>query len=186
MLEHNEKAEALAKAIDGKVFDDSGRVQVSVKAEALGFPVTVEAIRPHFPFPTNYYVNIDVLKESTPNSAAMTLLITPKVTKGIWNMIGRLFLIDAHTRPIGDADFDKFFNMKSNDYPAALRFVRYPMMMERIKELHTQTAFNELHVRATAGLLLVQPTPFDSINLDSARETVRMMGDMAQVLFDVF
>jgi len=186
MVEPNEKAEALAKAIDGKVFDDSERVQVSVKTEVLGFPATVEAIRTHFPFPTDYYVNIDVLKEGTLNTNTMTILITPKVTKGLWNKIGRLLLIDSHLKPIGDPEFDSFLNMESNDYQAALRFVRYPMMMERIKELHRQTTFNELHVRAKAGLKLMQPTPFDSINLDAARETVRMLGDMAQVLFDVF
>ncbi|MBS1991823.1 MAG: hypothetical protein JSS86_07285 [Cyanobacteria bacterium SZAS LIN-2] len=186
MVEKNDKAEALAKALDGKVFDDSGRVQVSVKAEVLGFPVTVEAIRTHFPFPTNYYVNIDVLKEGAQDPNAMTVMITPKMTKGLWNRLGRLLLIDAHLRPIGDPQFDNVLNMQSNNFDLALRFVRYPMMTDRIKELQNQTGFTELHARATAGLLLVQPTSFDSINLDVARETVRMLGDMAQVLFDVF
>jgi hypothetical protein len=184
--DHRDKANALAKALDGHVVDDSERVEVSVKCEALGFPVTVEAIRATFPFGTNYYVNVDVLKEGNNDPSAMTLLITPKITKGIWNRLGRLLLLDAHVRPVGDPHFDSLFNMTSNDFDAALRFVRYPTMLDKIKELQQYTGFMELHVRAKAGLLLRQPTSLEALNLDVARDAVRLLGEMAQILFDVF
>lgn len=186
MVEENSKAEALALALEGRVVDDSGRVEVKVECERLGFPVTVEAIRTHFPFGTNYYVNIDVLKESNIESSAMTLLISPKVTKGIWNVLGRLLLLDARVRPVGDHDFDSMFNLDTNDYNTALRFIRYPMMLDKIKELHHSTGFSELHVRSTAGLKLLQPTNFEALNLDVAKEAVRVLGEMGQILFDVF
>jgi len=186
MSETDAKAQALAKAIDGKVVDDSGRVAVSVKSEILGFPVTIEAIKPFFPFATDFYVNIDVLHEATNNPAVLQFQITPKVTKGIWNRLGRLLLIDARVRPIGDKEFDNLFNVNTNDFSGALRFVRYPGMLDKIQELQDISGFNELDVRATAGLKLVNPTNFDSLNLDVARETVRIMGEMGQILFDVF
>jgi hypothetical protein len=186
MVDHSGKANALAKAIGGKVVDDSERVEVSVQCEVLGFPITIEAIRATFPFGTNYYVNIDVLKEGITDPSVMTLLITPKVTKGFWNLIGRLLLLDPRVRPIGDPHFDAIFNMATNDYAAALRFVRYPTMLDKIKALQEYTGFMELHVKAKAGLLLRQPTSLEGLNLDVARETVRVLGEMGQILFDVF
>jgi hypothetical protein len=186
MADHTSKANALAKALEGKVIDDSARVEVSVQCERFGFPITVEGIRATFPFGTSYYINIDVLKEKNTDPTLMTLLITPKVTKGIWNLIGRLLLLDARVRPIGDPGFDSAFNMTTNDYAAALRFVRYPAMLDKINQLQEFTGFTELEVKAKTGMVLRQPTSIEALNLDVARESVRVLGEMGQILFDVF
>ena len=67
-----------------------------------------------------------------------------------------------------------------------MRFIRYPGMLEKIQEAQQFSGFSELHIRAKAGLWLVQPANFETLNLDVAKETVRILGEMAQVLFDVF
>jgi hypothetical protein len=186
MADHSVKANALAKAVEGKVQDDSERVEISVRCERLGFPIIIEGIRATFPFGTNYYVDVDVLKEKNADPDLMTLLITPKVTKGFWNFVGRLLLLDARVKPIGEPAFDRLFNMTTNDYSAALRFVRYPAILDKINQLQEFTGFMELHVKAKAGILLRQPASIEALNLDVARETVRVLGETGQILFDVF
>ncbi|MBU6451535.1 MAG: hypothetical protein KGS72_07145 [Cyanobacteria bacterium REEB67] len=186
MAQGNSKEIALAKALDFKVVDDSARVEICVKGEVLGFPATLEAIRPFFPFGCNYYIDIDVLKENNVDPSEMTLVITPKVAKGMMNFFSRLLLVDARTRPVGDAQFDRLFNVDTNDFVGALRFVRYPGMLEKIQDLQQFSGFSELHVRAKAGLMMVQPTCFNSLALDVAKESFRLLGEIGQILFDTF
>jgi hypothetical protein len=186
MAHDNSKEIALAKALDFKVVDDSSRVEICVKGEVLGFPATLEAIRPFFPFGCNYYIDIDVLKENVEDPSVLTLLITPKVAKGTMNFFSRLLLLDARTRPVGDPHFDRSFNVDTNDFASALRFVRYPGMLEKIQDLQQYAGFSELRVKAKAGLIMVQPTNFNSLPLDVAKESFRLLGEIGQILFDTF
>ena len=55
-MQEDSKSRSIAQALDGKVVDDSARVAVCIKGSLLGFPATMEAFRPHFPFGVNYYI----------------------------------------------------------------------------------------------------------------------------------
>lgn len=180
------KAKAFADIIDGKVVDESNRVEVCIKGNVLGFPATVEAIKAGFPFSTSFYVETDVLHERGPADTTFTITITPKVARGITGFLGRLLLIDAHEIPTGNNHFDAQFLAHSDNDDMCKRFVHYPGMTEKISTLQQYTSFRELHIQGGKGLCLIAPANFSSFKYDVARETFSILSSIAQTMSEAF
>lgn len=187
MWDKDAKLNALAEIIEGKVIDDSSRVEVCVKGTVVGFPATIEAIRSGFPFGCSLFVETDVLNEHPDKDPdAFALTISPKVVTGFWAMFSRILLVDHTNKQLGDKRFDSSYIADTSNNEQALRFVTYPSMLDRITLLSKYTSFSELHVRAGQGIVLVQPNSIEKIELDTVREAFKLLGEMAQVVFEAF
>jgi hypothetical protein len=187
MWDKEAKLNALAEVIEGKIIDDSARVEVCIKGTEVGFPATIEAIRSGFPFGCSLFIETDVLNEhqgNDPNAFALT--INPKVVTGFWAMFSRILLVDHTLKPLGDKKFDATYIASTTDNAQALRFITYPSMMDRIMLLSKYSGFTELHVRAGHGVVLVQPQSVEKIEVDTVRESFKLLGEMAQVVFEAF
>ncbi len=188
MFDKEAKLNELALVIEGKVVDDSDRVEVCIKGTVLGFPATIEALRANFPFGASFFLETDVLNEhnSSSDQQGFTLTISPKVVTGFWANFSRILLIDHQTKLIGDKRFDNHYLAVTNNDEEARRFIRYPAMMDKIILLSRTCSFTEVHIRAGHGLVTVQPTSIEKLDGDVVRESFRVMGEMAQVMFEAF
>lgn len=177
----------LASAIEGKSIDTQGRVEVAVKGSVLGFPATLEAIRCHMPFGVSYFIETDVLgTASSKSESSFTLAIAPRVTRGIWQALGRLLLVDAKSKQLGDKRFDAYFLASTSDTAKAKRLVTYPGMYDKLLHLHQFNNFTELHIRVPQGLVLQQPTCLDELDIDVARESFKQLAEIAQTVYELF
>jgi hypothetical protein len=81
-----DKAQSIANLIDGNVIDDSSRVAVCVKGTVEGFPATMEAIYPRWPFGTIYTIetNANFDPNGTVPQATWAMTIYPKVGR-VWS-----------------------------------------------------------------------------------------------------
>ncbi|MBI5176190.1 MAG: hypothetical protein SFV17_11735 [Candidatus Obscuribacter sp.] len=184
MTSVEDKKKNFATIVDGKVVDDSERVAVCIKGSVLGFPATIEAIKPDFPFGTSFYLETDVLHEHQGTKPSFTIVVTPKVAKGLSGFLGRLLLIDAHERPTGIKVFDSELLAHSEDLDICHRFIGYPGMAEKLRDLQRFNGFREFHIQGGKGLCLICPTNFKGLSYDVARETLQVMATIAQVLFE--
>lgn len=180
------KQEAFAHLIEGKVVDDSQRVEVCIKGTVLGFRATIEATKASFPFGTNFFVETNVLEGSKFDAPSFAITVVPRVAKGILGIFTRMLLLDSHDSPIGMKAFDDVLLANGNDQGAMHRFLYYPGLADKIITLHNCSSFSEFHVQGGQGLVLNCPTSFNAFNFDAARETLALLGPIAQTLFEVF
>ncbi|HEY9785574.1 MAG TPA: hypothetical protein V6D17_09255 [Candidatus Obscuribacterales bacterium] len=182
------KLQAVANLIEGRVVDDSERVEVCIKGTVLGFPATLEAFRSGFPFGVTYFLEVGVLEDkSAPTSdELLNLTICPRHTRGLYSFIARILLLESKGQPVNDPRVRSNFICSYNTRQEAERFVNYPGVLEKLMRLEHYSKFSELLVRAKAGLCLSQPQSFQSLNLDVCKETFKTMGEIGQVLFEAF
>ena len=188
-MELEAKKRALADILEGKIVDDSGRVEICIKGSVLGFPMTVEAFRSGFPFGVTYYIETETEAERQRQNIGtpFRIDIQPRYARGgILVFLSRLLLFESKGQNVGDKKFEGKYISSHNDYETAERFVRYPGVFEGIDNLSQLTSFSELVARAKYGLVLSQPQNFASIDIDKTRETIKQMGALAQILFDAF
>ena len=186
MSDARAKMERLAEILEGRVVDDTGRVEVCVKGAILGFPATLEAFRAGFPFGVAYYIetNADGMRKESQDSLTMT--ITPRQARGLTAVFMRLLLFEPRGQKIGERDFDSRYISSFDNFHQAERFVRYPEVATCIKKLYEYTSFGELVVRTDAGICLNQSKSFNALDLDRARETFKLLGQLGQVIFEAF
>lgn len=187
-MELEAKKRALAEILDGKIVDDSERVEICIKGSVLGFPMTVEAFRSGFPFGVTYYIETETEKERERQGIEdpFRIDIRPRYARGILVFFSRLLLFESKGQNVGDKKFEGRYISEHTDFETAERFIRYPGVVEAIDNLNKLTGFTELVARAKYGLVLSQSNNFKSLDIDKTRETVKNMGNLAQVLFDAF
>jgi hypothetical protein len=182
------KQKAVAEIIEGRVVVDEKRVPICVKGSVLGFPATLEAISPGFPFGVNYYLETKVGVE--PSAAAKpgaTITITPRYGKGwIMGFLSHILFFEATGLPVGDKRLESRFIFNYTNQADAHRFLSYPGIADSLAKLEHYCKFSELTVKSDAGLALSQPRSFAALDLDVCRETFRILGQMGQVLFEAF
>lgn len=174
--------------IEGRVVEDTDRVEICIKGTVLGFPATLEAIRSGFPFGVTYFIETKVIDDpSQPeDDSALKLTLSPRFTRGIYAFFARLLLLEARGQPIDEPKISANFLCSYNKKGEAERFVRYPGVMEKLFRLEHDTHFSELFIKGGAGLSLSQQKSFATLDLDVCRETFRTMGEIGQVLFEAF
>jgi|GEM_PF-456128 len=181
------KQKAIAEIIEGKVVDDSKRVEVCIKGTLLGFPATLEAIRSGFPFGVSYFVETEPdMKSRPPADQVFYISVVPRFATGIISILSRIFLFESRGQSVGDKHFEGRYVFNHNSFELAERFVHYPGVKDRIEDLQKYTGFNELVVRAGYGVYLSQPKSFNQLDLDVCREAFRLLGELGQVVFDAF
>jgi hypothetical protein len=180
--------ETLAEIIEGRVVDDSTRVQVCLKGTQLGFPATFEAIGVGFPFGVNYFIETQVIEDPNArvNPNALKLTILPRVARGFTQIFARILLIESKGQPVGDKRLEREFIMSYNNNEEAFRFCQYPGVYETLMKLHRFSKFSELLVKPDSGLWLAQPVSFKNLHPDIYKETFSTLADLGQILFDSF
>lgn len=177
----------MARIIEGRVVEDP-RFEVCIKGTVLGFPATLQAIKAGWPFGTTYTIETQVIDD--PNAPirpdSLQLVISPRLTHGIMAFFAKLLLFEPTGQRMTDKRMEKDFLFSHNNALEADRFVKYPGVYDNLLHLSEFAKFNELVVRAHAGLVLTQPTNFNSLDADIYRETFKVMADIGQTLFEAF
>jgi hypothetical protein len=182
------KLEAIAKLIEGRVVDDSDRVEVCIKGTLLGFPVTLEAFRAGWPFGATFFLEIgDLSKGYKPVDAnALNMTFYPRMTRGIYSFFARLLLLESKGQPIDEPRIKSNFLVAYNTRDLAERFVHFPGVLEKVLKLEHYAKFSELVVRTDAGISLSVPQNFNSLEMDVVKESFQCIGELGQIMFDNF
>jgi hypothetical protein len=186
-----------AKTIDAKIATvadivqgrriASETVEISIKGVVLGFPATLEAFRPGFPFGVNYVVETKVVDDPlSADNQALKLVFAPRYAHGLLASLARLVLFEPRGTALGEGRIDERFICRFNQLDEAKRFARYPGVADKLLSLNRTSHFSELVIKADAGLYLSQPVSFNQLDLDVCRETFRILGELGQVVFDAF
>lgn len=188
MDELETKMDTLAKLIDGRVVDQTQRVQVCLKGTVLGFPATLEAINAGWPFGVNYFIETKVIEDPDhPNQeGTLKLTILPRVARGLMQIFARILLIEPKGQKVGDNRLEKLFILSYNNADEARRFCQYPGVYEKLVDLHNFSEFSELLIKADSGIWMAQPTNFRALNADHYKQTFKVLGDLGQIMFDIF
>lgn len=182
------KLRAVADIIEGRVVGEDPRVAICVKGSVLGFPATLEAIHPNWPFGVMYYVETQIIEDphKIRLSNSLNLTVCPRFGRGWTRFFAHLFLFEARGLSVNDKQLESRFIFSYNDGAQAERFVKYPGNPDRLARLEEFSKFTELTIRSDAGLYLAQPQSFHALDLDICRETFRLLGQLGQVLFEAF
>ncbi|MCC6978541.1 MAG: hypothetical protein IT343_09470 [Candidatus Melainabacteria bacterium] len=182
------KLEAVANLIEGRVVDDSARVEVCIKGSLLGFPVTMEAFRAGFPFGVTYFLEIGDLGEGPkpvdPDALCMTFY--PRMTRGFYSFFARLLLLESKGQPIDEPRIKSNFLVSYNSREKAERFVHFPGVLEKVLKLEHYAKFGELVIRTDAGISLSQPQNFNSLEMEVIKESFNTISELGQIMFDNF
>jgi hypothetical protein len=184
-----DKSQTIATFIDGDVVDDAGRVAVCIKGMVDGFPATMEAVYPNWPFGVVYTVETNPVADpanDAPPTGSSTLTIYPRVGRGIASVFTRLLLFESAGSPIGDKRLEKVLNFSYDDRALTERFVHYPGVSEYLLNLESIAKFSELIVRFGVGIYLSQPTSFNGLDFDVARNTFKTLGALGKVMNEAF
>ena len=187
-MELEAKKKAIAEILDGKVVDDSSRVEICIKGSLIGFPATLESFKSGFPFNVTYFIETETEAERKKMGIVepFKISISPRYTKGLLSFITRIFLFESKGDAVGDKKFESVYISSHNDYQLAERLIRYPGVIDEIKAIHKMSHFNELVLRAKYGVYLSQAKSFNQLDVDVARETFRSLSNLGQILFDAF
>jgi hypothetical protein len=181
------KIETVERMIEGRRNPDSP-CQVFIKGTVLGFPAILQAFISHWPFGVTYILETKVIDD--PNAVGgekpLSMSILPRLARGPFHSITRFVFFESTGMRIGDKRVQNDFVIQANNKREAERFIGYPEVYDKLLRLEKMSRFTEVTVKADAGLALSQPKSFDSLDLDTAREIFKIMGELGQVLFEAF
>lgn len=182
------KLEAVANLVEGRVVDDTDRVEVCVKGTLLGFPVTLEAFRAGFPFGVTFFLEIGDLGEGPKplDPDALNLTLYPRMTRGLYSFFARLLLLESKGQPIDEPRIKSNFLVSYNSREKAERLVHFPGVLEKVLKLEHYAKFSELVLRTDAGISLSVPQNFNGLDMDVAKESFQTIGELGQIMFDNF
>ncbi|HEY9680882.1 MAG TPA: hypothetical protein V6C86_04805 [Oculatellaceae cyanobacterium] len=181
------KIETVCRMLEGR-HDPDSPCQVFIKGTVLGFPAILQAIVAHWPFGVTYIIETKVIDDPTsnPDANALDMSIVPRLARGPFHNITRFAFFEPSGLRIGDKRVQNHFVITANNKSEAERFVGYPEVFDKLLKLEKLSHFTELTVRANAGLAVNQAKSFNSLDLDTAREVFKVMGELGQIMFEAF
>ncbi len=184
---NSKKLEQVAHLIEGKVVADAP-VPIFIRGTVLGFTAILEALAAGWPFGVTYIVETNVVDDPSrlPEPTKLSMVIIHRSARGPLKDLTRLLLMEPRGQAIGDKRVQERFLITCNNEEQGERFVSYPGVYEALVKLEKMTKFNEINVKANAGLSLSQPQSFNSLDLDACKETFRVLGELGQILFESF
>lgn len=189
MIDLLAKQQAVAEIIDGRVVDAQEQgLAVCVKGSVLGFPATLQAISPGWPFGVMYIVETEVVED--PNSQRLDdllqMVVYPRMGRGIMGFFSHVLLFEARGMPVRDKKLESHFIFSHNNDELAERFVKYPGISDRLLALEQYAKFSEITIKTDAGVVLSQPKNFSAMDLDACRVAFKTLGEIGQVIFEAF
>jgi hypothetical protein len=181
------KIDTVSRMLEGQP-DPNSPCQVFIKGTVLGFPAILQAFVAHWPFGVTYILETKVIDDpnSVPDSAALDMSIGPRLARGPFHNITRFAFFEAAGMRIGDKRVQNHFVITANNKSEAERFIGYPEVFDKLLRLERISHFTEVTVRANAGLAVSQAKSFNSLDLDTAREIFKVMGELGQIMFESF
>ena len=184
------KKETIADCIDGRIIDDSDRVAVCIKGVVGGFPATLEAIYPSWPFGCMYTVEtntaIDPDRDDDDERPSTRMTIYPRVGRGMMSFVTKIVLFETRGMSVSDKRSQDAFNFNYDNKDVADRLLHYPKVSAILMDLDNHAKFSEVVIKTDVGIYLSQPTPFNSLDVDVCRTTFKIMGELGQILFEAF
>lgn len=182
------KLRAAAEILEGRAVQDQPGVPVYVKGSIFGFPASLRAIGPGWPFGVMYFLETQVVEDpSRPGDERMLeMTISPRYGRGLWAIFTRIVLFESQGMNVGDKFMESQFIFKYNERALAERFIKYPGVADNLVKLERYTNFTEMQIKSKAGIFVSQPTSFKALSLDVCRESFRILGEIGQVLFEAF
>jgi hypothetical protein len=116
----------------------------------------------------------------------LSLTFYPRTGRGILSFFSHILLFEAKGMPINDKSLEGDFVFQYNNAALAERFIKYPGIKDLIIKLSQYAGFSEMTINSDAGIYLAQTNSFNSIDLDVIRETLKLLGQIGQVLFEAF
>jgi hypothetical protein len=182
------KVQRAAELIEGRVVEGEAPVAIFVRGTVLGFPAIFQAIYDGWPFGVTYIIETKIVDD--PGRVAdrndLVMSIMHRNAKGPLRSIMRLLLMESRGVAVGDKRIQDRYLISCNNNSQADRFLRYPGVYDALLKLEEMTKFNEIQIKANAGLSLSQPKSFASLDLDVYLETFRVLSELGQILFESF
>lgn len=181
------KLQATAQIIEGRVIRNEPAVDVCVKGSVFGFPASLKALRPSWPFGVMYFLETEVVEDPQAKAIdALEITISPRYGQGLWGIFTRLLLFESAGMSVADKQLDKKFICNYNDASEAERFMKYPGVADNLLKLEHYTKFSEMQIRSHAGIYMAQPASFKALDLDVCRESFKLLAQIGQVIFEAF
>lgn len=191
MVELLGKQEAVAGLIDGEVIDDSDRVAVCIKGIVNGFPARLETFMVGFPWSVSYALETNIVENpdedrSHYNKDQAKINFVPRIGKGMWSILSRLFLFETKGQKVHDKQLEKTMIITYDNQEPALRFIKYPGVSEILMTLHDDCHLKEMVVKTDEGIYFNQGVNFKDMDMDLCQATFKYMGELSQVLAEAF
>ncbi len=178
---------AVARLIDGTVVDERDRVAVWIKGTVNGFPAQLEAFMATWPFSTTYVVRTSTAENPDRNLQEQAKIdMVPRFGQGIFSFFSHAFLFEAKGMNINDKMLEKKFIITYDSINPTMRIFKYPGISDILLILETDCKLKELVIKTDSGLYMVQDTSFQGLDLDLCHATFNYMGQIAQVLSELF
>jgi hypothetical protein len=87
---------------------------------------------------------------------------------------------------VGDKRLERIFNFSYDERHIVERFVHHPGVTDNILNLDSIAKFSELIIRFNVGIYVSQPTSFNGLDFDVARNTFKTLGALAKVMNESF
>jgi hypothetical protein len=190
-MEYEALQNTVAELIGGTVVDDTDRVAVCIKGTVNGFPCQLEAFMANWPFSVTYVVQTKPTdeisaqnEEEMDDQAKITLL--PRVGQGFLSFFAHAFLFESRGMTVHDKKLERKFIFTYDNKDPALRMIKYPGIPEILITMEEDCKLKELVIKTNGGLYLVQGTSFQNLDPDLCQATFNYMGQIAQVLSELF
>lgn len=186
-MEFEAQQRAVARLIDGTAVDESDRVAVCIKGKVNGFHAQMEAFMGSWPFSVTYVVQSHSQEntERNPQEQAKITMI-PRFGQGFFSFFTHVFLFEAKGMGVNDKKLERKFISTYDNKEPALRILKYPGIADILLTLESDCKLKELVIKTDGGIYMVQGSSFQFLDLDLCRATFNYLGQVAQVLSELF
>lgn len=187
MVEMEQKQRDVASLIDGEVIDDTDRVAVCIKGTVNGFPAQLETFMTGWPFNVTYVVESNKQRpdDFDPQDGAK-ISVLPRLGQGLWGIFTHIFLFESKGMSIGDKRLEKKLIFSYDLRDPTLRLLKYPGVGESLLVLEEDCKLKEMTIKTNAGLYFIQGSTFEELDLDLCSATFNYLGQVAQVMSELF
>src|SRR5271165_4211214 len=107
MTDREAKIAKIADFLEGRAVP-SERVDICIKGIVLGFPASLEAFKPTFPFGLNYFIETKVIEDPGKETEdPLKLTLSARISKGILARLMRLVLFERRGQKLDNSQLDK-------------------------------------------------------------------------------
>lgn len=185
-MELEDKQRAVGKLIDGEPVDESDRVAICVKGKVLGFPAQLESFMVGWPFGVNYIVQTKVFADPSSADGGTKITLLPRLGRGPLSFFAHIFLFESKGMGVNDRNLERKIIFSYDDRDQALRIIKYPGIPEILLTLEQDCKLKEMTIMTNAGIYFNQGVNFKELDLDLCHATFNYLGQIAQVMAELF
>lgn len=185
-MEFEGKQKDIANLLNGEAIDESDRVAVCIKGTVNGLPAQLEAFMPGWPFGVTYVVQTRTFDDQQKAHGGEKITITPRIGQGFMSFFSHIFLFESKGMFVNDKALEKKLIFSYDYRDEALRIIKYPGIPEILLTLESDCKLKEMIIKTEAGIFFSQGVSFQDLDLDLCRATFNYLGQIAQVMAEIF